>query len=364
MRLSHGWSVLALSLFACGGTTEAPPARGAPDSGGVATGPDGSVTPGDDSGFGTGTKGLDALPCAKDGVGLATFKSGDGAGGRYVVPKDDNPYTCWVFDSGDKDTHVTDWAPILDNTSVVHHIVMFKGIPGTTVPFGGATGPIDCKHTMPLAMFAFGWAPGGKNYQFPADVEQPIAAHSKMVMQIHYNNNRTTDQTDASGIALCGAAAARPKRAGVLLVGSGAIDLPPHSTNTEVVGHCPPPSWASAGVDSIPMDLDVLGVFPHMHTHGTKIWTDLMRADAQIDKLGEDLSWSFNNQGFRAFDAAKHIKKGDKLVTHCMYDNAGDTAVHWGENTEQEMCFNFMYTVPDLGEVAGDARANMCVEKL
>jgi hypothetical protein len=345
---------------------ETPPPQNGPDSG--ITGGDGSADvsrPDTDFGPNVGEK---DLPCSAPGSTLTkmTFHASDGtpAAGQYVVPiGTDNPYTCWVFDSGDKDLHVTDWAPLLDNTLVVHHIVMFgPPVQGSGAPFGGQKGPVDCRDHMPLNLFEFGWAPGGKNYSFPSDVEQVIPAHTQLILQVHYNTGAAlgVPQNDTSGIALCSTSEDRPKQAGVLLLGTMDLNIPAHSTGTEAVGTCPPPSWSSIGVTSIPSDFDVLGVFPHMHTHGTKIFTNQMRGGSPVDKLGDDEDWNFNNQGFHSYETPKTVKAGDMLETHCFYDNAGNNPIGWGEDTESEMCFNFLYTVPDLSKAWGDARANLC----
>lgn len=355
--------VLAFPLTACGSSTETPPARNGVDSG--VSGDDASSADVDqpDVDYGANT-GEQALPCSKPGSTLtkATFHANDGASGPYSVPiSTDNPYTCWVFDSGDTDLHVTDWAPLIDNKTVLHHIVLFGGAvnPSAGPPFGGATGPVDCKAHMPLNLFEFGWAPGGSNYTFPSDVEQIIPAHTKMIMQLHYNTGAALGkpQNDTSGIALCTTTENRPKHAGVLLVGSMGVDIPPHSTGTEIVGQCPAPGWP---VSTIPTTFDVLGVFPHMHTHGTKIWTEIIRGGAAVDRLGDIQEWSFNRQGFHEMTPAKTVQVGDLLKTHCVYDNPTSNAITWGEDTESEMCFNFMYTVPDVKEAWGDSRANLC----
>ena len=351
-------SVLAVALFGCSSSVETPPPQETTDSGGTST----DAPSGFDAGAGVGES---YLPCSAPGSTLTkmTFRASDGASGPYSVPiSTDNPYTCWVFDSGPTDLHVTDWAPLLDNTLVVHHMVMFgPQVSGSGAMFGGATGPVDCKEHMPLNLFEFGWAPGGKNYSFPSDVEQIIPAHTQLVLQVHYNTGAAlgVPQNDSSGLALCSTTEDRPNHAGVLLTGSMNIDIPPHTTGTEVVGQCPPASWP---VTTMPLDLTVLGSFLHMHTHGTKIYTDQMRGGTAIDRLGDDEDWNFNNQGFQTFAPSKTVKAGDQLVTHCFYDNAGDDAVTWGEDTEDEMCFDFLYTVPDMVEATKEAKANLCFD--
>lgn len=44
-----------------------------------------------------------------------------------------------------------------------------------------------------------------------------------------------------------------------------------------------------------------------------------------------------------------NVAQGDVITTTCKWNNTTDRLVHWGENTEDEMCFNYTAYYPDLG---------------
>ena len=353
-------SLMLVIVAACGSSVDQPIAL-QHDSGTALPPVDGSTDAGaadvaDDSGPDP-VIGEESLPCATPGTAMtkSRFIANNGTSAtKFSVPKETNPYRCWVFQSPTTDSYVSDYAPILDNTSVVHHMILYAYL-GKTPPFGGAAGPVDCKGMPSNVNLEWGWAPGGTNFAFPPDVTQKIPANTTLIVQIHYNNAHLADASDASGIAWC-SGADRARHAGVFWTGKAGFVVPPHATNYEVAGDCPPKSWP---VTSIPFDLEVIGAFPHMHTHGHKIWTEQFRGGALIDTMVRNDSWDFNAQGFVAMNPSKKILKGDKLVTHCTYDNAGDTPISFGENTENEMCFDFLYTIPDVNTLY--AGADKCV---
>ncbi|MCA9651619.1 MAG: hypothetical protein H6712_17520 [Myxococcales bacterium] len=73
-----------------------------------------------------------------------------------------------------------------------------------------------------------------------------------------------------------------------------------------------------------------------------------------MDPLTEVPFYDFNNQAFYANDPPVQIMPGDAIRTTCTYDNPHDFPVHFGEATEDEMCFNFVMAYPI--EMVGDDR--------
>ena len=56
--------------------------------------------------------------------------------------------------------------------------------------------------------------------------------------------------------------------------------------------------------------------------------------------------FSFDDQRYYAHDPPVVFQPGDGIRTTCTYDNPTNTAVHFGEKTEDEMCFNFVMLWP------------------
>jgi hypothetical protein len=262
---------------------------------------------------------------------------------KYVVPKEANPYRCWVFQSPATETHVTDYAPIIDAAAVVHHIILFTA---PRNPYA-TTGPEECSANPAGSRFTWGWAPGGTNFSFPKDVDQIIPANSTLIVQVHYNNKQNLDLKDASGVALCNGAP-RARHTGVTWTGSAAISIPPKTSDHSVTGTCPPAKWGDS-YKTFPMDVEILGAAPHMHQRGKTIRTDVVDKDGKVvDTLANDTAWNFNNQGFQPYAKSKIVPAGAHIETKCTWDNPTPSTITFGPGTEDEMCFTFLYTIPDL----------------
>jgi hypothetical protein len=71
----------------------------------------------------------------------------------------------------------------------------------------------------------------------------------------------------------------------------------------------------------------------------------LERADGEKIVM-HDQSFNFEEQGQFDLKEPLQVNKGDKLITTCTYDNDTDKTVTFGENTGNEMCFNFALYYP------------------
>lgn len=306
---------------------------------------DGSTCDVPDTGADDGGVGPDALPC--DSNVEFTFHAPNSADG-FAVPEQgaENLYVCASFKSPFVgESFATAWAPIVDDERVLHHWILYR----TEMPQeDGAVGPCN----MPSdAQFVAGWAPGGENYVLPDDVALELGGpDSWFILNMHYNNAaHHADAVDKSGVALCTVDTPREQTAGILWLGSLNIAIPPHAEDFSVSGDCP--SWAS---NILTAPLYVLTSFPHMHKLGKSFRTDIMRGgnNGPIETLVDVPSFDFQTQLHYMHDPPIEIHAGDALRTTCTYDNPSDKTVHIGENTEDEMCFNFVtvYPIDLLGE--------------
>ena len=87
-------------------------------------------------------------------------------------------------------------------------------------------------------------------------------------------------------------------------------------------------------------------------------------ASVTDDEFAMELDVDFNEQGTFPLTPTVKLEMGDVVTTTCTYDNPGDTAVTFGENTGNEMCFNFAVYYPmgsmacGSGTFAGGLRGN------
>jgi hypothetical protein len=126
----------------------------------------------------------------------------------------------------------------------------------------------------------------------------------------------------------------------VLTLGTASISIPSDAEDATAVGTCP-----SQLTSLLPQSLYALASFPHMHQLGREFNTTITRGGDQIP-LVDVPSFTFDNQISYPHDPPVEIRAGDSLTTTCTYDNPGGGPVGFGEDTEDEMCFNFVLTYP------------------
>jgi hypothetical protein len=250
-----------------------------------------------------------------------------------------NEYHCFSFkvNTSGQVVDAIQFAPILDNTRILHHMILYKISPTTVVPsdyecFGGPTPQTD-----PNTSLLFGWAPGGTPYTFPAETGMTVHDGDQLVLQLHYHNFTGEPQTDSSGIAMWWTTQMRQYQAVNIALGNANFTLAQGQSSVSVSGNCS--VILGAGTD-----VKIFGAFPHMHTYGTHITTTITHAGS-TSTLVDVAPWSFDNQHVYPVDAT--VTNGDSVSTTCTYDTMSAPApVSFGETTEDEMCFDFVYVYP------------------
>jgi hypothetical protein len=93
-----------------------------------------------------------------------------------------------------------------------------------------------------------------------------------------------------------------------------------------------------------------------MHELGTRFVTEIRRGgdSGPAETLVEVDPWDFDGQTTYPHEGVV-LEPGDAIVTRCTYDNPHDYTVTYGEDTEDEMCFNFL-TVYPLDALPGGER--------
>lgn len=207
--------------------------------------------------------------------------------------------------------------PITDNRKVVHHWILY--------------GP---KHE-----FLTGWAPGKDNTVLPPDVGMHLAG-GMLTLNFHYNNVLGTQaEQDRSGIEIC---ALKPEhfRKHTAAVHTGfssfGFNIPARASDYDVTAQC------SATV-STPVTL--FSANPHAHKLATHMKFSVLKASGERIVM-YDGSFNFEEQQAYPLNPMVVLETGDKVITTCTYDNTTDRAVRFGEDTDDEMCFNFAAYYP------------------
>ncbi|HSO31186.1 MAG TPA: peptidylglycine alpha-amidating monooxygenase [Labilithrix sp.] len=256
-------------------------------------------------------------------------------------------YVCYGVElSRPTPTHVTAFAPRIDNTKIVHHVVLFEA----EQAYSATPTPCSAGGSLQWRM-VMGWAPGGKGLELPAEAGFPIktdaAGKTHYVVQMHYSNPQAlAGQVDTSGFDLC-TAPPRKYEADVLAFGTQSIDMPAGAASYEKICSITVPQQLAG--------IHLFAVMPHMHKLGTSMKTELLAggpAGASSD-LGTVSAFSFDTQAWQAIQGAPGetgvvTKTNDVIKTRCSWKNTTGDRVKFGENTADEMCYSFTVYYPKI----------------
>jgi mono/diheme cytochrome c family protein len=236
------------------------------------------------------------------------------------------------------------------NGEVVHHVVLYidpegqspaldraQPGPGFTV-FGADAG-------FHPAVWMAGWGPGTTLRPLPAGTAWKIPAGSYLVMQVHYHSHGHAAK-DLTRIGLHFAKGPIDKRVRTSYVGNSEFEIPAGDSRYEV----------TAGA-SVPRDISVLAVWPHMHQVGHDMKVGATLPDGTQAPLIWVPEWDFLWQLTYSLKNPLKLPAGSQLDLVAHYDNSTGNpnnpnrppkTVRFGPQTTDEMCFCFfLYTVDE-----------------
>jgi hypothetical protein len=246
-------------------------------------------------------------------------------------------YVCVGFDVNlTQKRHVIAAAPHVDNTKILHHILLFQS------PKAESSEPTSCAAFGSASWKLIGgWAPGGDNLELPPQAGFPEEkGTTHWVLQLHYNNAlNVPGQQDLSGFDLCTTEQLRQYDAGVVAFGSINFKIPPRA------------SYAITCDYTLPQDFRNVKFFSasaHMHKLGTAMSTHRLPggANGAPEKVLDVNPFDFENQS--GYVTQNAVNPGDVIRTRCAWKNTTDKQVGFGEGTSDEMCFDFVGYYPNI----------------
>ncbi|HEX4145842.1 MAG TPA: hypothetical protein VHY91_20220 [Pirellulales bacterium] len=182
-----------------------------------------------------------------------------------------------------------------------------------------------------------GWAPGvTATKRLPEGVGKYLRKGSDLVMQIHYHPTGKVEK-DRSRVGIYFAKTDAKILLGGLSIMSRGLNLPAGAAKHRVTAQCEP----------LPVDINALAVFPHMHLLGRQMKVFAQTPDGQQLPMVWVTDWDFNWQGSYVFATPLRIPKGSIIRLEAEYDNSANNPhnpnsppklVTWGEATTDEMC--------------------------
>ncbi len=254
-----------------------------------------------------------------------------------------------------EDRWVRAWEVQPTAREVVHHVLVFVIPPEDATPeklrrsAGSGEGG---------GFFAV-YVPGTSHQRYPDGFAKRIPAGATLHFQVHYTP-RGTPAADRTRLGLV--FASDPPRHVVEVAGIAnvLIDIPPGAADHRETARL-----------RVPLDAELLALFPHMHLRGKAFRFDLVDPDGARRTLLDVPRYDFNWQLTYRFADAVRAVKDSRIEAIGWFDNStGNPAnpdparrVRWGPQTDDEMLIGYVeYYVPGIEpSVAATERPNPLV---
>ncbi len=246
------------------------------------------------------------------------------------------------------------------NKSIVHHALVWADSSGTAAsldaqtPEYGYIGQQGAGGGGGLANFGTqlpAYVPGVRPHVYTNGIAQRIPANADLVVQVHYAPT-TVDEPDSSTFNLffTDQPVNRYVRSKIMIPQPGTLlngpfFIPANQTRT------------FHGVWTVPQQISMLGVAPHMHLLGTHWEVFAVTPANDTIPLVRINDWDFNWQGGYYFRRLIRLPANTKIHAIAGYDNTVNNPnnpnspprnVTWGEGTADEMYYLPLLYVPYL----------------
>ena len=256
-----------------------------------------------------------------------------------------NEYRCFYLDHGQsEDFYITAMHPIIDQSSILHHVVVglvdADDVPSSYDPTVGA----DCiDNSAATDGMLSAWAPGMVPIEFENGEGLRVGKNDRIILQLHYfqNGPDAVGLTDQSGYAFKTASSVTKQ---ILMVPVGTYDF-------EIPADDPNHVHTDSTLLNYGLDLEVYGTFPHMHNLGKRLRSWAEEPDGTEACIVEG-DFDFDNQLTYMFKEPMRIENGSTVHLECTWDNSSDNpdnpnsppvTTYYGERTDEEMCFAFTF---------------------
>ena len=234
------------------------------------------------------------------------------------------------------------------NRRVVHHALFASDGSGKSRkedaadPLPGFQGSLNIPGRLfPGSMSA--WAPGREARPLPDGISMPWKNGTDLILQLHLHpSGRPEVEQSSLGFFLTDEP---PRRSMVdVMLLDQTIDIPPgeaaYHTNDEF---------------SIPVEMEVLALFPHMHLLGRDFRITAIPPTGEPFSLIWINDWDFNWQSLYQCEPAVRLPAGTKVVVEGVHDNSAENIrnpndppqrITFGEQTTNEMTAALVQLVP------------------
>ncbi len=222
--------------------------------------------------------------------------------------------------------------------SVVHHVLVFVVEDGRV----GGRGLLDVDES---TGFLMGYVPGTDSVVFPEGQAKRVPKGAALLFQIHYtpNGKATQDQTK---LAVRFAKSPPKHEIQVYGVVNKTFAIPPGA-----------PAHSDTKTVTIPKDMYVTALMPHMHVRGKAFKYEVQYPDGKKEVLLDVPAYDFNWQITYRYVVPKLLPAGTRLTATGTFDNSDKNpanpdpskTVRWGLQTTEEMLLGYVeFYVPSV----------------
>ncbi|XP_013391507.1 MOXD1 homolog 1 isoform X2 [Lingula anatina] len=263
------------------------------------------------------------------------------------VPAVETTYICVIVDlPTDGDYHIIAETPLIDNTNVMHHIVMsgcHDSAETKSTPYlCGMEAGLDVK----CGDLIGGWALGGNGACYPPEAGIRIGSrgYKRVKMELHWNNpERRSDYTDQSGMVFYYTSNLRQYDLGTFVVGQMSLTVPPTGGHVTFGARC----GSACTSELLEHNIMIEAVNLHMHYLGYSAKLDHFRNGQLVQTLGEDVVYQYDTPVNHILSPPVEFRPGDEFKLSCTFKpSTNGQFVFYGEDTAAEMCFGFINYYP------------------
>jgi len=253
-------------------------------------------------------------------------------------------YRCFVLPTGlSADRYITAFEAIPGNRSIVHHVLIYADTTGVAASLDAADpGPGYTSFGgigTPNPILLGGWVPGTSPMQYPPGFGVKLHKNAKLVIQIHYPAG-TVGLKDSTRVRFFFSPTSSVRNIYITpALNHGANITPPLVI---------PANTVKSFVEqvTVPYDVSLLGVAPHMHLLGKNIESFGVMPNGDTQRYISIPNWDFHWQGFYLLKQLLKIDAGAIAYARATYDNTTNNPrnpnnppqlVTAGENTTDEM---------------------------
>lgn len=275
------------------------------------TGGDAAVGPGMDGGTASVDGGSDEMAWPEECEEFYELRASEN-GEPYVVPANSEERRSFEIPvPWQGQVYALALKPLTNNKRVVHHWILYEGA------FSMVTS----------------WSPGKEFETFKDGVGVYLPSSGNLRLEMHYYNlNNDQAEPDNSGVEVC-VTRSPVEHIATTHMFSGPATVRPQR-RVENVGEC---------TVSTSEPVHLITSSPHMHSYGVHAKFEVLRTDGSVEML-HDTPFDWEDQSIKPIDVELH--DGDVVRTTCIYQNDTDQTISFGEDSADEMCFNFARYYP------------------